>query len=180
MLKIWRLYYYFYQYFQSLLKTATEGGVKEICCFCWLYFSCSSKGRGPLLPVPKQGLFKRCLSLLQLWGAPPAGQGTADGRQAAATRQQMGRSVGRQPWDISSQPGQGEQHGVISKSTKQHKGFVSLLTTSHLSHLLAFVNGSFIKYFEGMASPSSSLLCGIKLTKHNSNTAHVSSTFLEL
>lgn len=67
-----------------------------------------------------------------------------------------------------------------AKCTKQQKGFVSLFSTSHLSHLLGFVNVSFLRCFEGMACSPSSLVCGIKLTKHNPNTAHSSSVFLEI
>lgn len=164
----------------SVLSTFAEdsySGVKGDLLLLW----CSSRGRRPQLPVPKQGVFKRCLSLLQPWGALPAVQRTADGRHShQAADGQVSGEGGHPRLSVHT----GRTWGAALCEQQKHQAAERLCLSAHHKPFITPVGFweclFFLRYFEGMASPSSRLLYGIKITKHNPNTAHFSNAFLEI
>lgn len=167
MLQIQRFYYYCYQYFQNLLKTAI-GGVKEICCSCWLYFWCSSKGRRPLLPVPKQRLHERWLSLIQLWGAFPAHSQLCRAQLMAGRQQPPGsRWAGR--WGgnprLSADSQDTETSTVWSAKAPNSSKALSLCSPQAIYHTCWVLWVFLSKMFWGHGQPFLlTSVSGIKLT----------------
>lgn len=168
--------HYCYQYYQHLLKTAIVG-LKEICCSC----DATQGAEGHSSLFLKQGVFKRYLSLLQPWGALPAVQRTADGRHShQAADGQVSGEGGHPRLSVHT----GRTWGAALCEQQKHQAAERLCLSAHHKPFITPVGFweclFFLRYFEGMASPSSRLLYGIKITKHNPNTAHFSNAFLEI
>lgn len=170
MLQIQRFYYYCYQYFQSLLKTAI-GGVKEICCSCWLYFWCSSKGRRPLLPVPKHGHLKGGWA----WSSSEEHFQQCRG-QLMAGRQQPPGSRWAGQWGgntrLSADSQDMESSTVWSAKAPNSSKALSLCSPQAIYHTCWVLRVFLSKMFWGHGQPFLlTSVCGIKLTQHNPNTA---------